>query len=128
MPFKIGNYRGQDVRPEVTLRQRYLWFFKFAYKRRAARKGILVTITDDEFVALVTGDCVYCGLSYKEEVRKVNKVWVNMLTIDRKDSSKGYISNNCVSCCKRCNTIKMDMSYDTFIAHITKILQHLGKI
>lgn len=125
MPFKPGNYRGLSVHPEVTMKQRYLWFFKFAYKRRAKRKKLQVTLTDEEFIKLVTSDCHYCGKSFKEEVRRVNKNLINMLTIDRKDPRKGYNIENCVPSCKQCNTIKMDMSYDEFkdkIKHIAKFL------
>lgn len=120
--FRKGNSRGMDGADNVKLRM--LWFFKFAYKRRAKRKGLEVTLTDDDFIKLVTSDCHYCGQSWQNETRVVNKRPVNMLTIDRKDSTKGYIIENCVSCCKICNTIKMDMPYEVFIAQIRKILSH----
>lgn len=125
MPFKTGNYKGRDVRPEVSLRQRYLWLFKFSYLRRAKRKGHAVEITEDQFITLVTSNCHYCGRSHKEETRRVNKALINMLTIDRVDPSKGYVISNCVPACKRCNTIKMDMAYQEFIDRIKQIYQHL---
>lgn len=121
--FRPNNCRGKDGIDSIRLRM--LWLFKFAYKRRAARKNLQITISEDEFIALVTSDCHYCGKSWKKEVRTVNRREVRMLTIDRKDSSKGYVSENCVSCCKRCNTIKMDMSYEEFLSQIKDIAQNL---
>jgi len=125
--FQPGNYRGQQVRPELLVRHQYLWFFKFAYGRRAKRKNIEITLTEDEFIELVTSNCHYCGKDWKTETRRVNKVSVNMLTIDRKDSKLGYHKSNCVSCCKQCNTIKMDMPYEQFISHIKTIIEHLQR-
>lgn len=58
-------------------------------------------------------DCHYCGLPASEsngtEEYRYNG-------IDRKDSSRGYIKGNVVSCCRTCNTVKMDKSYEEFIA------------
>lgn len=125
MGFKPGNYKGRQVKPEVTLRSRYLWFFKFAYKRRAKRKNLEVTITDDDFIRLVTTDCHYCGKSWQSETRICNRSPVAMLTIDRKDSKLGYILENCVSSCKECNTIKMETPYTEFIARLKRIIAHL---
>lgn len=124
--FQPGNYRGLQVRPEVTLRQQYLWFFKFAYGRRAARKKLEITITPDEFIKLVTSNCHYCGKEWQSETRRVNNAQVKMLTIDRKDSALGYTLENCVSCCKLCNTIKMDMSYAQFTTQIKLIASRLN--
>lgn len=44
--------------------------------------------------------------------------------IDRKDSSIGYLLENCVSCCSKCNQIKMDMSETDFLSHVTKIYRY----
>jgi hypothetical protein len=122
--FRPNNCRGKDGKDNLRLRR--LWFFNFLYKRRAARKGLEVTITDQQFIELVTSNCHYCNKDWKLETRTCNGRNVQMLTVDRKDSSLGYTPHNCVSCCKRCNTIKMDMSYDEFIKQIKAIAQHLN--
>jgi hypothetical protein len=104
---------------------RYLWFFNFAYKRRAKRKGLEVSITNEEFIKLVTSNCHYCDRDWKLENRVVNKRNINMLTIDRKNPKLGYVLDNCVSCCKSCNTAKMDMQYDEFLEKIKIIYNKL---
>lgn len=120
--FRAGNLRGRpNEGPEALRRRKYLWLYKFTYKRRAARKELEFTLTEDDFVYLVTGSCYYCGKSYSEDTRIVNKYKVFMLTVDRVDSNKGYTKENCVSCCKQCNTIKMDMTLEDFLSKIKQI-------
>ena len=46
--------------------------------------------------------------------------------IDRVDSSKGYEYNNVVSCCKNCNSAKMQLSIKEFKEHIIKIYNHFA--
>lgn len=121
--FRPNNCRGVDG--EDSLRLRYLWFKNHSYLRRCKSKDREFKLTDNEFIDLVTGDCFYCGKSHKTETRKVNGVNINMLTIDRLDSNKGYITDNCVTSCKICNTMKMDTPYNEFIKHIKLISSRL---
>lgn len=120
--FQKNNAKG--TYGHDTTRLKLLWFKRHTYMRRSKRKGITFNLSDDQFIALVTSNCHYCGKSHKEETRIIRKDTVNMLTIDRKNSSIGYIPDNCVPACKTCNTIKMDLPYDDFYEHIKKILQH----
>ena len=41
--------------------------------------------------------------------------------IDRKDNFLGYTLSNVVTCCKKCNFLKRDMSYIDFINYIKQI-------
>ena len=77
------------------------------YITRAIKKGLLYTISSDEFLSLVSGICVYCG--------------DRATGIDRIDSLQGYIISNCQSCCGTCNMMKLRMSHDMFLKHISKI-------
>jgi hypothetical protein len=47
--------------------------------------------------------------------------------IDKIDSGKGYTVNNVVSCCKKCNFAKSNMSQGEFIKWIRKVYLHLKK-
>lgn len=122
--FQVGNRKGEPCTD--LLRYRILWFKKHAYLRRAKRKKIKFDLTDDEFIHLITSNCHYCGKSSKDEKRTVNGKEINILTIDRINSSKGYTSDNCVPACKVCNTIKMDLGYDEFYRHLRTILLFSG--
>lgn len=57
--------------------------------------------------------CYYCG-----DVKNYNG-------IDRVDSSKGYILNNCVPCCEICNKMKLNYTVDSWILHMKKVIEHM---
>lgn len=99
-----------------------------SYKQGAKRRGLSFKLTTDQFYHLTQQNCHYCD----QEPRQIRKARVrNKLSsfyyngIDRTDSELGYNMGNCVSCCKHCNYIKRDMSYDDFKIHIKKIHSHL---
>jgi len=48
--------------------------------------------------------------------------------LDRIDSTKQYTKENTVSCCKRCNHAKNDMSVSEFKNHINKIYKYMKEI
>lgn len=122
--FRAGNNKGKlESATEDELR---LWFYRHAYGRRAKRKQWEFTLTEEQFLQLVKGRCHYCGIDHTTETRKVNKRQVNMLSIDRLDSDKGYTPDNCVTCCKKCNVIKMDLPLDKFKQQIITIYNHMN--
>lgn len=82
------------------------------YKRVARTKKLEYALTDKEFEELTTGHCVYCD-------RPTTKTHKN--GIDRLDSSKGYVADNCVTCCGQCNIAKKKLSLDDFIMHANKV-------
>jgi len=80
----------------------------YDYKKHAKKLDVEYRLTKDEFEVLVNGNCYYCDGLPKNG-------------IDRLDPSRGYISDNCVSCCKICNWMKRKMDYEEFIDHVKKI-------
>jgi hypothetical protein len=95
-----------------------------AYRSGAYARGIEFDLSFEQFKELVTKQCSYCGIENSREVHtKYETVRVN--GIDRLDSSKGYVVNNCVSCCHVCNRLKMRHSAYAFVAHIRRIANHL---
>ena len=85
------------------------------YKTRARKKSLQWGFTFDEFVSdFWQKNCFYCG----DKIETVG--------IDRLDSSKGYIKNNCKPCCKFCNTAKMETDFEDFIKSIKKIYEYLN--
>lgn len=99
--------KSKEVTGETKLVIRYN-----RYKVRHTNKDkINPVITYDDFLLMVNAQCVYCGS--KENI-----------TIDRIDSSKGYIIGNIQSLCKVCNVMKWNHKEIDFLSHIVNICKH----
>jgi len=90
-----------------------------AYKNRALnRRKIPFELSIEEFKEITSLKCKYCnGFS----------TGVNYVGIDRIDSNKGYIIDNCVPCCDKCNFMKKEYSIEEFTQHIFKIASFYTK-
>ena len=78
----------------------------------------------------MVGNCHYCGIVPSNIIGQQGRYrnsWGDYYYngIDRIDSI-GYVTENCVSCCRTCNIAKLDMSYDDFKKHIRKIALHMN--
>jgi hypothetical protein len=108
------------------------------YRRGAEVRGLRFELTNEEIRGIVTSDCFYCGASpsmvttygpahskrYSEEAIRHAALTHN--GIDRLDNSVGYVKENCVSCCKRCNYMKHTMSVEEFKEQVKRIVTHLS--
>ena len=84
------------------------------YRRSAELKQLVFAITFDEYSKLVKNPCHYCGVLQN---RGFNGV-------DRENSAKGYILENCVSCCKMCNYMKNTLTCEVFVNRVEHILTY----
>ena len=90
------------------------------YKSNARRRNILFCLSVNEFETLVSQPCHYCGgfsSEYDADSRGNG--------IDRKDSLDGYVFENCVPCCSKCNFIKNTMPYSDFVNYIKRIYERI---
>lgn len=97
--------------------------------RRKAGKPLVWELTRDEFIAITSKPCTYCGIPWSKEIgnRKNKKSTHGSYKyngIDRIDSSKGYILGNCTPCCKACNFAKNAQSSEEFRSHIARMYNH----
>lgn len=99
---KYYNLIKKDKSPEHYFRK---------MQRASKQRGIPFEVTFDFFVSLPKF-CKYCGSD------------VLGAGVDRVDSSIGYIKENCVRCCQKCNKAKNDMSVAEFINHCKKIVSY----
>jgi hypothetical protein len=90
------------------------------YKVSANHRNLDFTLGIEEFKKLTDSPCHYCGI--KES--NINRGY-KYNGIDRIDSSKGYISENVVSCCKDCNIAKSTMSYEEYKSFIKRVYKFL---
>jgi hypothetical protein len=84
------------------------------YKRSAKYRRLSFSLSREQFIDLVNGNCFYCA----------NKETDTLTGIDRKDSKLGYDLENCVSCCKICNYMKGSCQLNVFIGRIHHILSY----
>lgn len=92
------------------------------YKDKASKRNIIFQLSKDEFRELTKLRCHYCNTE-PNRVHRVNKRVGHIIFngIDRKDNTQGYILQNCVPCCYRCNTMKSNLSIEEFLEHIERI-------
>ncbi len=106
----------------------------YKYKKGAERRRISFTLTTDEFFALTSGNCYYCGTSPHQTMSTANLrvdtqeaiEWSSFIYngIDRVDNDQGYDSKNCVTCCGDCNFLKSSLPQERFMALVGKIARH----
>lgn len=85
-----------------TLRKKYSW-----KKRRAVSRGILFRLSFSEFRELSRiRRCQYTGRFLSFETHEGGKTKLFAWTLDRKDFTKGYTTDNVVVCAYIVNTIK----------------------
>lgn len=112
--FCITHYRKKYGRNE-DLKTRYNYSIS-----RARLRGIEFNLTEEEYINLIKDkNCFYCQGT-------LNKTGVGL---DRINNSKGYISENCVACCKECNTLKgHQLSCDEMVLVISMLRTSRNKI
>jgi hypothetical protein len=84
----------------------------YMYQKKAEEYRLAFELSMDEFESLVKQPCYYCEIIQEKGFNGV----------DRKNQKEGYISENCVSCCRVCNFIKGSLDNITFIQRVEHIL------
>jgi len=86
------------------------------YKYNAKKRKHIFVLTIDEFIAITSKNCRYCGSPPGNRSKphdKVNGEYIHS-GIDRLDNKIGYTVENSVPCCTHCNYAKHTMSEDEF--------------
>jgi 5-methylcytosine-specific restriction endonuclease McrA len=86
------------------------------YKRNARYRGVSFKLNRSQFYMLNKSNCFYCG----DKPYSICRKYV-FNGVDRVNNELGYIINNVVPCCKRCNVFKGSMSIEEFKNHVSKI-------
>lgn len=123
-----NNFNAQKRRnPESVYRYLYE-----QYQSGAKSRNLEFDLSKEEYLEIVKQNCYYCGS--KPELKQPHRgkgkyvgIPVPYNGIDRIDSNVGYIKENCLPCCTKCNYMKSDMSISSFTNHIMKITNHLER-
>lgn len=98
------------------------------YTRNAQLKNRTFDLSFKEFVEICEGKCYYCGTEPQTLVNKKDLygTW-KYNGVDRVDNSIGYTKENSVTCCKTCNMMKKNMTFDEFTSKIKSIYSHISE-
>jgi len=78
-------------------------------RQRCKQIGFEHTISVQTAEWLIARPCTYCG---ENELK---------MTLDRRDNDKGYVEDNVVPACIRCNLIRGDMPYEAWMRIIPEL-------
>lgn len=93
-----------------------------SYKRGALKRRIEFCLSKKDFISFIFNNCFYCDKVPSNKF--INKRCTLLYSgIDRVDNSKGYILNNCVTCCIECNQLKRYISFN-MIEKIYKFIKN----
>lgn len=104
------------------------------YKWHAKRRGLKWDLSKEVFKSLTKQLCFYCGTAPKTifgafiKSKGLEHRYNGTYTyngVDRINPKEGYIRDNCVSCCTKCNRTKWDLSQVEFLEHIKTLYNYL---
>lgn len=124
--LKSGNTKSCGCLRKISAQDRVLSdnmaminAVKGYYKKHCKKYNRVFDLSDTEFKNLIFQECYYCGNKASNDYRNLGVLKYN--GIDRVNNNLGYITSNCVSCCKICNTAKSDMSQEDFFKWIKHV-------
>ena len=118
---------------ENRIEQIWKGLYKNTIEKRSLNKGWHKYIDMKKFIEISMQKCNYCGIANSNKAydrtklktkREISTNFILFNGIDRVDSSKGYVEDNVVSCCKYCNTAKNTMSRDEFLKWIKRVYEY----
>ncbi len=95
------------------------------YKRKAKKRKIIFDLNEKDFKDLTKEQCFYCGAEPNNFYIAKHAIDGYLYNgVDRYDNSLGYIRDNCVPCCKRCNQSKNNMTICEFRNWLKGVYRH----
>jgi hypothetical protein len=122
--WKCGH---ETARAKITKDPQKLVFDKLfnSYKRTSKKRKKEFNLTKGQFRRFINDFCYYCGTEPRQKAKHPRQKYELLYNgIDRLDSSKGYILNNCVTCCSICNYMKQSLYEEDFYLQLLRILKH----
>jgi 5-methylcytosine-specific restriction endonuclease McrA len=130
----------ESYKPTNMIEDRETAILKVQYShlvRRHKKRFRTKPISFEEYRTIVRGKCFYCGVPFSTELEDrrcwtkskglISDTKVKINGVDRIDSEKGYASDNCVTCCKHCNTAKNTFTTEQFKEWIKRVYEHYVK-
>ncbi len=93
--------------------------------KRSKEKSFDYNLTFNDFVSLIDAKCFYCGSEginiAVDRLKNGNLTILKYNGIDRINNNIGYLKENCVTCCKYCNSAKSDRTFEEFIGWLKNL-------
>jgi len=109
-------------------------------KMSARARHLPFELTEEDHRTIITSPCVYCnnlGKAFNPYIRSDGKIhgnvknkdtieqaWIDVNGVDRINSESGYIRENSVSSCYRCNVAKWEDSPAEFLSQSIRVISH----
>ena len=95
------------------------------YKSDTKRNNRKFNISFKKFMEMIQLKCHYCGSKPNLKIFNKGKSRFKIVNgIDRINSNKGYLINNIITCCSKCNLMKNVFSVNDFLSHVDKIYKY----
>lgn len=94
------------------------------YIQNANKRGLSFEISIEQFIELTSKNCFYCGIEPKQSYAFLKETHYGEYLyngLDRVDNKKGYLLDNIVPCCGRCNHAKAQLSKVEFLEMVKMI-------
>jgi hypothetical protein len=120
--LRLESCRSKKIRKHTKSVFDYV---KMHYECGAYSRKLSFTLSDDNFMSLITGPCYFCGAPpLKANPHGRDRETFRYNGVDRLDNSRGYEWDNCVSCCTTCNRMKLAAGASEFAAQCFKVVVH----
>ena len=86
-------------------------------KKGAKNRGVKWALNDRHALDLITDNCLYCG-----------SVPDSTNGIDRVDNLQGYVEDNVVTACRRCNRAKHTQTLPEFLNQVERVAGRLDML
>lgn len=120
-----GSWQHQQML-KVTVKDRLVRLIR-GYRQGAEARGYSWSISEEKAIELFRGPCAFCGELYSRVLGGGTPSEILVNGIDRWNNDKGYVPDNCVSCCSPCNRAKGKRSGGEYLAHVKKTYEHCRK-
>lgn len=91
------------------------------YQRSAKLRKINFSLNEFTCISIFNGDCYYCNSKPNNLLTYQLNFDIKYNGIDRINNDIGYVDENVIPCCSRCNAAKNNMGYDEFITLVSNI-------
>ena len=108
------------------------------YRQGAKKRNLVFDLSFAAFLTLAAQNCYYCNsppancynLKHSKGAQRgkprAGAAFIHN-GIDRVDSAQGYLPDNCVSCCRRCNIAKSNMTTIEFYEWVNAVHAHIKR-